>query len=179
MPHAFGISSAVLGLVLGSVLGSVPGPAAAPAPPRAAICRAAEGAVVVDTGAHRLHLCWRGEVERTFLVALGVNGVDKRREGDNRTPLGAYPLGAPRASRFFHLFVPVAYPTPVQARMGFSGGAIGIHGPPRGLGGVARLLELARTDWTAGCIAVATDGEIDEIAGWLRRREVKDVRLIR
>jgi len=142
-------------------------------------CAPGESAVVVDTGEHRLHLCWRGESERTFTVALGVNGVDKRREGDNRTPLGSYPLGAPRASRTFHVFVPVDYPTADQTRRGFSGGAIGIHGPPRGLGGLARLLELVGTDWTAGCIAVATDQEIDDIADWVRRREVKAVRLVR
>ena len=135
--------------------------------------------MVVDTGAHRLHLCWRGAIERTFVVALGIDGVEKRREGDNRTPLGTYPLGAPRVSHQFHSFVPVGYPTPAQARMGFTGGAIGINGPPRGVGRLVRLAELVRLDWTEGCIALATDEEIDEIAGWLRRREVKEVRLAR
>jgi len=174
MPYAPGIAPTLLALVVAAAA-----PARPPTPPRAVVCAAGENAVVVDTGAHRLHLCWRGEVERTFVVALGIDGVDKRRQGDNRTPIGAYPLGAPRASLSFHTFVPVGYPTPAQARMGFTGSAIGIHGPPRGAGGLARLLELVGVDWTAGCIAVATDDDIDEIAGWLRRRGVKDVRLIR
>ncbi len=130
--------------------------------------------VVVDTTAHRLYLCARGAAERTFTVALGVNGVDKRRTGDNRTPLGIYPLGTPRASASFHRFVPVAYPTPAQARAGFTGSAIGIHGPPRGLDGAARLQALVATDWTAGCIAVATDDDIEAIVRWLDARGVTD-----
>jgi L,D-peptidoglycan transpeptidase YkuD (ErfK/YbiS/YcfS/YnhG family) len=174
MPRLFGTLPALLALVVAPVAARTP----ALAPDRAPVCRAGESAVVVDTGAHRLHLCWRGEIERSFAVFLGIDGVDKRREGDNRTPLGTYPLGAPRASQSFHTFVPVAYPTPAQARMGFTGGAIGIHGPPRGAAGLSRLMELVRLDWTAGCIAVATDQEIDEIAAWLRRREVKEVRLV-
>lgn len=143
------------------------------------ICRAGETSVVVDTTAHRLYLCEHGAVEAAFAVALGANGVDKRRTGDNRTPLGIYPLGAPRASASFHRFVPVAYPTPAQARAGFTGSAIGIHGPPRGLEGTARLQALVATDWTAGCIAVATNDDIEAIARWLETRNVRVVRLVR
>jgi L,D-peptidoglycan transpeptidase YkuD (ErfK/YbiS/YcfS/YnhG family) len=175
MLHALGVSSVLLVFFVAPLAAATPAPPRTPPP----ICRAGENAVVVDTGAHRLHLCWRGEIERTFVVALGIDGVDKRREGDNRTPLGTYPLGAPRVSQHFHTFVPVGYPTLAQARMGFTGSAIGIHGPPRGVGGLVRLVELVRLDWTEGCIALATDEEIDEIAGWLRRREVKEVRLVR
>jgi hypothetical protein len=148
-----------------------------PAPARA--CRPGDTAVVVDTTAHRLYLCARGEVEGAFVVALGANGVDKRRAGDNRTPLGSYPLEAPRASRFFHRFVPVAYPTAAQARAGYSGSAIGIHGPPRGFETAARRQALAETDWTAGCIAVTTDEEIERIVAWLSQRRVRSVHLVR
>jgi hypothetical protein len=142
-------------------------------------CDAGETGVVVDTTAHRLHLCERGAVKARFAVALGMNGVDKRRTGDNRTPLGIYPLGTPRASASFHRFVPVAYPTPAQARAGLTGSAIGIHGPPRGLDGIARLQALVATDWTAGCIAVATDDDIEAIVRWLDTRNVRIVRLVR
>jgi len=141
------------------------------------ICRSGETAVVVDTHAHLLHLCAGGAVERSFTVSLGTNGVGKQHQGDNRTPLGSYPLGPPRASQSFHVFVPVGYPTRAQARLGFTGGAIGIHGPPRGVGGLAQLAMLVRSDWTAGCIAVATDDEIDDVAAWVRKHAVKDVRL--
>ncbi len=142
-------------------------------------CDAGETGVVVDTTAHRLYLCERGAVEASFAVALGANGVDKRRAGDNRTPLGIYPLGAPRASANFHRFVPVAYPTPAQARAGLTGSAIGIHGPPRGLEGTGRLQALVATDWTAGCIAVATNDDIEAIVRWLDTRNVRIVRLVR
>ena len=179
----FGFRTAVIAAALLCAVPARPAPPplqASPAPAAAGSgpCRPAETAVVVETGPHRMHLCERGAIARSYVVALGVSGVDKRREGDLRTPLGTYALGPPRASRSFHLFVPVGYPTPTQARLGYSGGAIGIHGPPRGLGVAARLLALVATDWTAGCIAVATDQEIDEVAAWVRAREVRQVRLV-
>jgi murein L,D-transpeptidase YafK len=140
-------------------------------------CAPHETAVVVDTRAHRMHLCDAGKADHSFTVALGSRGVGKQRQGDNRTPLGRYGLGPPRASKSFHIFVPVGYPTPAQARLGFTGGAIGIHGPPRGYSTLAELAMLVAQDWTAGCIAVASDAEIETVAAWLRKQEVKDVRL--
>src|SRR5215468_3636437 len=92
--------------------------------PPAFSCSPGETAVVIDTRAHQMHLCGSGKVDRTFAVALGMRGVGKQRQGDNRTPLGRYGLGPPRASKNFHIFVPVQYPTPEQARMGFTGSAI-------------------------------------------------------
>jgi murein L,D-transpeptidase YafK len=124
-----------------------------------------------------MYLCNAGKAEGAFTVALGTKGVGKQREGDYKTPLGHYGLGPPRASKNFHIFVPVGYPTPAQARMGFTGGAIGIHGPPRGYSTLAELALLVAQDWTAGCIAVATDAEIETVAAWVRKQEVKDVRL--
>ena len=165
-------------LLLAALLAATTPPAPrAPETAEPGACRAGENAVVVDATAHRLYLCAGGVAERSFTVALGANGVDKRRTGDNRTPLGVYALGAPRASASFHRFVPVAYPTPAQARAGFTGSAIGIHGPPRGLEGAARLQALVATDWTAGCIAVATDDDIEAIVRWLDGRAVRTVRL--
>jgi len=166
-------------LLVALLAATVPPPAGPGQTVPAGACRAGETAVVVDTTAHRLYLCAGGAAERSFAVALGVNGVDKRRTGDNRTPLGIYPLGTPRASASFHRFVPVAYPTPAQARAGFTGSAIGIHGPPRGLEGAARLQALVATDWTAGCIAVATDDDIEAIVRWLDERRIRLLRLSR
>lgn len=151
---------------------------AASSPRPTAPCQRDETAIVVDTAAHRLHLCRDGAREETFAVALGISGVDKRRAGDNRTPLGSYRLGTPRASRWFHRFIPVQYPTVAQQRAGFSGSAIGIHGPPRGLETAARLAMLVASDWTAGCIAVATDDEIQRIVAWVDARQVRTVRLL-
>ncbi|HXU03570.1 MAG TPA: L,D-transpeptidase, partial [Polyangia bacterium] len=139
-------------------------------------CAPDETGVVVDTRARRMHLCNDGKIDRTFVVALGMRGVGKQRHGDARTPLGRYGLGRPRASQYFHIFVPVQYPTPAQARLGFTGSAIGIHGPPHGWT-PARLAALVAQDWTAGCIAVETEEDIEAVAAWIRKHEVKNVRL--
>jgi murein L,D-transpeptidase YafK len=149
----------------------------APSPAVARPCESGETGVVVDTRAHQMHLCKAGQIDRTFAVALGSRGVGKQKQGDARTPLGRYGLGPPRASKDFHIFVPVGYPTAEQARMGFTGSAIGIHGPPRGYGTLAQLAMLVAQDWTAGCIAVATDDDIEAVAAWIREQGVKSVRL--
>jgi len=164
----------VLALVCSSSSPSVP-PSSSTSP-SSRDCGANETGIVVDTRAHQMHLCGAGKIERTFAVALGMRGVGKQRQGDNRTPLGRYGLGPPRASQHFHIFVPVQYPTPAQARMGFTGGAIGIHGPPRGWS-FAELASLVAQDWTAGCIAVATDDDIEAVAAWIRKHGVQEVRL--
>ena len=104
-------------------------------------------------------------------VALGSGGLDKRWEGDGKVPLGAYPLGAPRTSKAFHRFIPVGYPTPSQRRQGFSGGAIGIHGPSRAHNGPLST----GMDWTLGCIAVGTDDEIDRVARWVKESKARRI----
>jgi murein L,D-transpeptidase YafK len=129
--------------------------------------------VVIAVRAHALHLCEAGAGVAEHRVALGWHGVGKRRQGDGKTPLGLYPLGAPRPSQQFGTFVPVGYPTPSQQRLGFTGNAVGIHGPPRGLGGALTTA----VDWTAGCIAVGSDAAIAAISAWIRRRHVTVVRI--
>jgi murein L,D-transpeptidase YafK len=131
--------------------------------------------VVIHTRHRALLLCQDGEPRAHYAVALGSGGLGKQREGDRRTPLGRYPLGAPRRSWSYGVFVPVGYPTAEQARAGFTGGAIGIHGPRRQFAG-AGLLNTAG-DWTAGCIAVGSDREIAEIAAWIRTRRNPAVRI--
>ena len=131
-------------------------------------CRGLGVAVVVRTAEHALLLCEGDAQHARYAVALGAGGVGKRREGDWRTPLGAYPLGAPRPSKSYGTFVPVGYPTAEQTHLGFTGGAIGIHGPPRAFVAMGRLN--TTTDWTAGCIAVGSDAEVQAIADWVRAR---------
>ena len=70
---------------------------------------------------HRMHLCRRGKAERTFAVALGSAASASSARATTARRSGGYPLGPPRASHDFHIFVPVAYPTPAQARLGFTG----------------------------------------------------------
>lgn len=128
-------------------------------------CAGRATVVLVRTGERRLYACRAGRTEARYRVALGSNGVGKRVQGDWKTPLGAYPLGAPRRSQSYGTFVPVGYPTAAQRRAGFTGDAIGIHGPPRGFpqSGVTTV-----TDWTAGCIAVGSDHEVGAIAAFVR-----------
>lgn len=104
----------------------------------------------------------------TFHVALGRGGTDKRRKGDGRTPLGTYALGAPRTSIQFGVFIPMDYPTPEQAARGFTGGELGIHGPPRGL--TEPEYPTTGVDWTQGCIATGVDADIEVIAEFVRTR---------
>jgi murein L,D-transpeptidase YafK len=137
-------------------------------------CAQAGSAVLVETGAHRLSLCQDGRVTESFRVALGTGGVGKTREGDAKVPLGAYPLGAPRASAQFGTFILVGYPTRAQRRAGFTGGAVGVHGPTRG----ARFRSSSSntdSDWTLGCIAVGSDAEIERIAAWVLQKRVTRV----
>jgi len=130
-------------------------------------CPTHEIAVVVNVSTRMLKLCEIGKVQREFPVALGIGGVGKRQQGDHRTPLGVYPLGRPRPSSSYGTFIPVGYPTPQQIAMGFTGTAVGIHGPPRA--NVNDGFRNTDVDWTWGCIAVGSDPEIQAIAAWLRK----------
>ena len=103
-----------------------------------------------------------------YRVALGRGGTGKHVQGDEKTPLGTYALGAPRPSSRFGTFIPVAYPTPEQQLQGFTGGDVGIHGPDRRFRWVGRAT--AWFDWTAGCIALGTDEEVLAVAAWMRGR---------
>ena len=129
-------------------------------------CAGRGDGLVVGVEAHVLLVCERGVELQRHRVALGSGGSGKRREGDEKTPLGEYALGAPRPSAQFGTFVPVGYPTPAQRRLGFTGGAVGVHGPLRS----ARWLGRANVavDWTLGCIAVESDEAIGRVARWLR-----------
>jgi hypothetical protein len=130
--------------------------------PKADPCLPDRREVVVVTADRALWLCEAGHGGARFRVAIGSGGVDKRSTGDRRTPLGTYPLGAPRPSSRFGTFIPVGYPTEEQKKLGFTGSDIGIHGPDRRLRWAGAIN--AWYDWTAGCIAVATDDEIGQVA---------------
>jgi hypothetical protein len=131
-------------------------------------CPPSGDAIVVLTGARELWLCAAGEPATRFAVALGRSGIGKRHRGDGRTPLGRYALGAPRRSAQYGTFIPIVYPTPEQAARGFTGGAVGIHGPPRGMDGPD--YPVTEIDWTLGCIATGTDDEVGAIAEFVRAR---------
>lgn len=122
--------------------------------------------ILVHKTQRRLTLLTGGQALKTYPVALGFGEPGpKRREGDGRTPEGRYRIDGRNPNSAFHLSLHISYPEPhdiaaAQARGVPPGGAIMIHGLPRGRGWLGRLHLLY--DWTAGCIAV-TNSEIEEI----------------
>ena len=155
--HALGL----MALFLGAIRASADGPPASPGP-----CPEEGDVVVVISQRRQLWLCHQGAAVAKYRVALGRGGIDKRREGDGRTPLGTYTLGTPRPSAQFGMFIPIDYPTPDQAAQGFTGSEVGIHRPPRGL--TEPEYPITTVNWTRGCIATALDADILFIAAFVR-----------
>jgi hypothetical protein len=136
-------------------------------------CDGLRSVLVVETGSRSMLLCEGRKVFKKYSVSIGRGGVEKRKQGDKKTPIGEYALGSPRLSRKFGIFIPVEYPTNEQRLNGFSGGAIGIHGPKRDfrwMGDISTLI-----NWTSGCIAVGTDAEIAEVSQWVEEEEVNKI----
>lgn len=148
-------------------------PVLSPQAPALSPCAGRGTAVLVLTPSHELHLCLNGQTVASFPVELGSGGIGKTRQGDDKTPLGTYPLGQGRPSKYFHTFIPVGYPTSAQRRAGYTGGAIGIHGPLQIPPGV----DLVRPtgDWTLGCIALPSEAAVDEVARWIRTEHVERI----
>lgn len=132
-------------------------------------CPAKGTAVIVETSAHRMTLCDEGAEKKQYRVAIGSGGIAKKRVAFAQTPLGTYTLAAPRSSANYHVFIPLVNPDPKR----FSAWAIGLHGPPRETKDSGELN--VSSDWTWGCIAVASDQLIDEVAAFVRERKVTRV----
>lgn len=122
--------------------------------------------IVVNKSKRELLLFKGRTVIRSYHVALGRNPVGpKEREGDGKTPEGAYVISGKYAQSAYHKALLVSYPNTNDRerarRLGVApGGAIMIHGLPNGLGWIGAAHRLR--DWTEGCIAV-TNAEIEEI----------------
>src|SRR5712692_538938 len=107
-----------------------------------------------------------GKVMKSYRVALGSNPVGpKTRQGDGKTPEGAYSISGRNAASAFHRALRVSYPNAADRaaarKRGVShGGDIMIHGLPNGQAYIGKAH--VQTDWTEGCIAV-TSAEIEEI----------------
>lgn len=127
----------------------------------------------VDTSTSRLYLCQNGLASKSFSVALGKGGLDKKAKGDGRTPIGTYPLGSPRTSNRFFKFVPIGYPTADQKTKGYTGSDVGVHGPFRYFSWLGRLNTWV--NWTDGCIATGSNDEISEIAVWIDHNQVNSI----
>ena len=96
-------------------------------------------ALLVDSKRSRLYVFanadGRPRLVADFYVTLGKNGVEKTREGDQKTPLGVYHVTAnlPRTklTDFYGTGAfPINYPNEWDKRMGRNGYGIWLHGVP-------------------------------------------------
>ena len=122
--------------------------------------------VLIEKKERRLTLLSKGEVIKTYQIALGGDPIGpKERQGDNKTPEGTYIIDSRNSNSDYHLSLHISYPNEkdkMRAKeLGVSpGGNIMIHGIKNGLAWVGG--SHADVDWTKGCIAV-TDEEMEEI----------------
>jgi len=122
--------------------------------------------VLIEKKERRLTLLSKGELIKTYKIALGGNPVGpKERQGDNKTPEGTYIIDSRNRNSGYYLSLHISYPNEkdkMRAKeLGVSpGGDIMIHGIKNGLSWVDA--SHAEVDWTRGCIAL-TDQEMEEI----------------
>jgi murein L,D-transpeptidase YafK len=129
--------------------------------------------VVVFPDQKKLWLCDGASPVKSFDVSLGFHGSGKKARGDKKTPVGIYALEQPRSSKKYGRFIPIGYPTPDQRRAGYTGDSVGVHGPRRWLRWLGRANNWINT--TAGCVAVASDKEIDEIVRWVKTKNARTI----
>lgn len=124
--------------------------------------------VLVLKSQRKLQLLHKGEVLRTYKIALGLRPEGRKEfEGDFRTPEGRYRLTRRNPNSEYFLSIQVDYPNERDIararRQGLKpGGAIMIHGQPN----VPRKPRdyYSNVDWTEGCIAVSNS---DMVEIWL------------
>ena len=140
-------------------------------------CIGKKTTLLADTEIQVLFLCKDGNSVGDYDFSMGRSGVNKRMLDDKKTPLGKYPLSAPRSSDLFKVFIPVGYPTPAQEKFGYTGSDVGIHGPPRGLFRCTGFLNDS-VNWTRGCLAVSSDIFIKEIGRFVESNNVKEISIL-
>src|SRR5262245_22336739 len=96
-------------------------------------------ALVVDTSKSTLYVFEhrKGELHYVtdYYTTIGRNGIDKNREGDQKTPLGVYHVTSsiPRqklADLYGTAAFPISYPNEWDRRQGRNGSGIWLHGTP-------------------------------------------------
>lgn len=132
--------------------------------------------LLADTETRILYLCKEGRRVQDYDFSMGSGGVGKREEGDHKTPLGTYPLAKPLINKKFGTFLYVAFPTAEQKRRGLTGSEIGVHGPVRPFRCAGFLNTIV--NWTQGCIAVASDAFIQEVAQFSLDNNVKEITIL-
>ncbi|MGZ3539018.1 MAG: L,D-transpeptidase family protein, partial [Syntrophales bacterium] len=135
--------------------------------------------ILIEKKERRLTLILRGEVLKTYKIALGGNpNGPKERQGDNKTPEGTYVIDSRNQDSPYHLSLHISYPNEKDKQrareLGVSpGGDIMIHGIKKGVSWVGDFR--AEVDWTKGCIAV-TDEEIEEIEKLVPNGTIVEIR---
>jgi L,D-peptidoglycan transpeptidase YkuD (ErfK/YbiS/YcfS/YnhG family) len=144
-----------------------------------AIQNAPTDKILIEKKQRRLKLISKGEVLKTYKIALGGNpNGPKTRQGDGKTPEGTYLIDSRNKDSQYHLSLHISYPNERDKKraneLGVApGGDIMIHGIKNGFSWVGDLH--TGSDWTKGCIAV-TDEEIDEIGKLVRNGTVVEIR---
>ena len=122
--------------------------------------------VLVKKSEGKMYLLADKQVLREYRIALGANPKGhKQREGDERTPEGAYILDFKKADSNFFKAIHISYPNAAdraraRAAKVDPGGQIMIHGQKNGYGRFAPITQ--SFNWTDGCIAVS-NAEMKEI----------------
>lgn len=122
-------------------------------------------AVLVDASRFRVYLYENAEgtprLVEDFYTTLGKNGIEKLREGDRKTPLGAYHItfmipGAKLPDLYGWGALPLNYPNEWDRLAGKTGYGIWLHGVPSDT--------YARAPWASdGCVALANP-DIERLA---------------
>ncbi len=113
--------------------------------------------LLVDTSRSRLFVyandLGRPRYVTDFYISLGKNGVEKQREGDQKTPLGVYTIVAAKEKLpdfYGPGAFPISYPNDWDKMHGRNGHGIWLHGTPSET--------YSRPPWaTDGCVVLTND----------------------
>jgi murein L,D-transpeptidase YafK len=96
-------------------------------------------ALVVDTSKSRLYVYAKNELGQLkymsdYYITIGKNGIDKKKQGDKRTPIGVYfastKLNRPLPDLYGEAAYPLSYPNEMDSFEKRNGSGIWIHGTP-------------------------------------------------
>jgi murein L,D-transpeptidase YafK len=126
-------------------------------------------ALLVDSRRSRLYVFanddGRPRLVADYYVTLGKNGVEKTREGDQKTPIGVYHVTADLPRRKLTDFYgsgafPINYPNDWDKRLGRNGHGIWLHGTPSAV--------YSRPPRASdGCIVLANP-DLDRVRGYMQ-----------
>ena len=116
--------------------------------------------IVVDKKRRQMHLYKNNKIQSTVPISLGKNPIGaKLRQGDNKTPEGAFLISRKLCSSKYYRSLCISYPRPkdienAKARGINPGGNITIHAQPKWNADGHRDIYMLSRDWTEGCMAV-------------------------